>query len=392
LPYRPEPNLPFRRIIFWSHLSIGVTAGLIIVLLSVTGVLLTYERQILGMSEARLSAESMNGERLSADALAAIAMETGGQAQLSLVYQRDPARPVEINAGRGRTTLVDPYSGETIESSAGPASGFFRAVTSLHRYLAMSGDARDTGKAITGAANLAFLFILVSGFYLWWPKAWRWSFVKLNLFFRGNLPSAKARDYNWHHVFGIWALIPLLAVVISGVVISYPWAGNLVAQIYGDDVAPQRGQPDNGASASEKGAPDTQALARTASLQGMLDAATAVDPHWRTIAIALPATPQAPRVELTVDTGNGAQYDRKRLLTFDHGDGRLLTDVMSAQTQTPARRARIYLRFLHTGEVYGWWGQTLAGLGSLAALFLVWTGLALAWRRLVLPAWRRRRA
>ncbi|WP_417485032.1 PepSY-associated TM helix domain-containing protein [Maricaulis salignorans] len=379
--------MSFRRIIFWSHLGVGVTAGLIIVLLSITGVLLTYERQILGMSEARLSPAAMSGDQMTADELALMAGEMAGQARLSLVYHGDPARPVELNAGRGRTTLINPYSGETIESAAGPTRDFFRAVTSLHRYLAMSGESRATGKAITGAANLAFLFILISGFYLWWPRAWRWSFVKLNLFFRDNLPSAKARDYNWHHVFGIWALVPLLAVVISGVVISYPWAASLVERAYGDGPAALAGPADSGdADAAGQAMPET-----VANLQGMLDAARAVDANWRTIAIALPATPQTPLVELTIDTGNGAQYDRKRLLTFDHRDGSLLTDVMTAQTQTPARRARIYLRFLHTGEVYGWWGQTLAGLGSLAALFLAWTGLALAWRRLVLPAWRRRR-
>ena len=383
--------MSFRRVIFWSHLCVGVAAGLIIFLLSVTGVLLTYERQILGQAEARLSADAMTGDRLTADELAAIAGQTGGEARLSLIYHRDPARPVEINAGRGRTTLVDPYGGDTIESAAGPARDFFRAVTSLHRYLAMSGEARGTGKAITGAANLAFLFILISGFYLWWPKAWRWSVLRLNLLFRTDLPNAKARDFNWHHVFGIWAVVPLFAVVISGVMISYPWAADLITRVYGEEPAPRRGPP--GGEGGEAGAkPEFAPLTQTAPLQGMLDAARSMDAGWRTVAIALPASPDAPMIELTLDTGNGAQFARKRLLTFDHSDGSLLTDVMVSQTQTPARRARIYLRFLHTGEVYGWWGQTLAGLGSLAALFLVWTGLALAWRRLVLPLWRRRGA
>lgn len=379
--------MSFRRVIFWSHLSVGVTAGLIIFLLSVTGVLLTYERQMLGSAEARLSPVAMTGDQLTADEIAAIAAQSAGEARLSLVYHRDPAWPVEINAGRGRTTLIDPYSGETIESTSGPTRDFFSAVTSLHRYLAMSGESRATGKAITGAANLAFLFILISGFYLWWPKAWRWSHLKLNLFFRGDLPGAKARDYNWHHVFGIWAVIPLFAVVISGVMISYPWAVDLINSAYGEDAAP----PPGGANevAGEKAA--LLPLTQTAALQPMLDAARSADPDWRTVTIALPQSPEVPLVELTIDTGNGAQYDRKRLLTFDRSDGSLRTDVMTAQTQSPARRARIYLRFLHTGEVYGWWGQTLAGLGSLAALFLAWTGLALAWRRLVLPAWRRRR-
>ncbi len=41
----------FRKAIFWTHLIVGVTAGLIILLMSVTGVLLTYEKQMLVWSE-----------------------------------------------------------------------------------------------------------------------------------------------------------------------------------------------------------------------------------------------------------------------------------------------------------------------------------------------------
>jgi uncharacterized iron-regulated membrane protein len=386
----PEPILPFRRVIFWSHLSVGIAVGLIVFLLSATGVLLTYQRQILGSAEVRLSPASMELDRMTADALAQIASDKGGDAQLSLVFHRDPARPVEISAGRGQTRLIDPHTGAGLDSTAGPARAFFSAVTSLHRYLALSGTARETGAAITGAANLGFLFILVSGLYLWWPKAWRWSVLKAKLMFRRHLPSAKARDYNWHHVFGIWALIPLLAVVISGVVISYSWAGNLLARAYGEEPAQRRGPPASDAAALKAETP-VEPLEGSVTLEQLLESARAAGPAWRTITIALPASPAAASIELTVDTGNGVQSDRKRVLTFDRSDGALLTDVTASQTQTPARRARTYLRFLHTGEVYGWWGQTLAGLGSLAALFLVWTGLALAWRRLVAPLWRRRR-
>ncbi|MYH08973.1 MAG: PepSY domain-containing protein [Gemmatimonadales bacterium] len=49
---------------------------------------------------------------------------------------------------------------------------------------------------------------------------------------------------------------------------------------------------------------------------------------------------------------------------------------------TPARRAQQFLRYAHTGEYWGLPGQLLAGLFSLAAALMVWTGLSLAVRRL----------
>jgi uncharacterized iron-regulated membrane protein len=48
---------------------------------------------------------------------------------------------------------------------------------------------------------------------------------------------------------------------------------------------------------------------------------------------------------------------------------------------TKGRQLRSFLRFAHTGEVAGIIGQTIAGLASLGGVFLVYTGLALAWRR-----------
>ncbi|HJO17620.1 MAG TPA: hypothetical protein QGH09_05425 [Vicinamibacterales bacterium] len=46
---------------------------------------------------------------------------------------------------------------------------------------------------------------------------------------------------------------------------------------------------------------------------------------------------------------------------------------------------RIWLRYAHTDEVYGIVGQTVAGLASLAGGILVWTALALSWRRFIKP-------
>ena len=57
----------------------------------------------------------------------------------------------------------------------------------------------------------------------------------------------------------------------------------------------------------------------------------------------------------------------------------------AAARQTPAQRARNWVRFAHTGEQYGVLGQTIAALASLLACVLVYPGLALAWRRLIRP-------
>ena len=58
--------------------------------------------------------------------------------------------------------------------------------------------------------------------------------------------------------------------------------------------------------------------------------------------------------------------------------------------QSLGRQLRSISRFAHTGEVLGIPGQTIAGLATAGSVVLVWTGLALAWRRW--RGWLKRRA
>ena len=45
-------------------------------------------------------------------------------------------------------------------------------VTDWHRWLGTEGESRDIGRAITGACNTAFVVMVVTGVYLWWPRRW----------------------------------------------------------------------------------------------------------------------------------------------------------------------------------------------------------------------------
>lgn len=375
--------MSFKRIVFWAHLVVGVAFGLVILLMSATGVVLTYERQIISYMESRAVVKPADAQLLSVDDLATAVLANGGQPGNSLVLPRQDGAPATLSVSRRENHLLNPYTGERIDNAAEGTRSFFGTVTALHRWFALTGENRGLGRAVTGAANLGFLFILVSGIYLWWPKKWTWRIVKLNLLFRRNLPTAKARDYNWHHVFGIWSLVPLFAVVVSGVVISYPWASNMVAAVFGP-VSPAA----TGQAASEERQGQNRAQGEAVSLQAIADTLKQVEPDWQTLSVKLP-NGQAARVVMTVDTGNGTQLSRQTTYTVSRVSGEVL-GVSGAEDQPAGRRARVFLRFLHTGEVYGFVGQTLAGLASLASVFLFYTGFALAYRRLIQPLFRRR--
>jgi uncharacterized iron-regulated membrane protein len=394
----PVPGSALRRVLFWTHLSCGVLAGLFILSMSATGVLLTYERQIVDGAEQRNHVTPAAGQpRLSADALADAARAAAGEnSRLSLVFDADPTAPVAVSAGRGTSALLNPYTGASLSDAAAASRGFFRNVENWHRWLGV--NSRSLRATLQDYANLLFLFITASGLYLWLPAVWRWRTVRGLLLFQRNYINAKVRDFNWHHVFGAWMLIPLFLIALSGVVMSFPWANNLVYAAFGEQ-APQRGGAGRGPAGSAESAarperPVTTAPASApasrASLQQLLDAtATRVD-NWQRI--TMPISGRGEHVELTVELQSEERRPPRRTVVLNRADASVL-EVRGATgpAASPSRgqQARTWLRFVHTGEQYGIIGQTIAGLASLAACFLVYTGLALAWRRLIVPAIRR---
>ena len=90
----------------------------------------------------------------------------------------------------------------------------------------------------------------------------------------------------------------------------------------------------------------------------------------------------------SLDRGTGGQPQLRASLTLDRATGGELK-WEPFEMQSRGRRLRTILRFAHTGEVLGVAGQTIAGLVSLGALVLAWTGIALSLRRL--SAWQKRR-
>ncbi|MCI4665066.1 MAG: PepSY domain-containing protein [Neomegalonema sp.] len=373
-----------RPIVFWAHLVVGCVVAVFVLLMSATGVLLTYERQILAYIERGRDSASTE-KRLSADELAVAARKAAPKAR-ALVFANRPGAPIGVQVGRHDLVYLDRTSGEKIGDNHSGAAAFFEFVTHLHRWLALEGANRNVARMITGASNLAFLFLIVSGLYLWLPKRWRSIDLRTRLLFRTGHPNGKARDYNWHHVFGFWMLIPLFFVVSTAAVFSYPWANALVYKAYGETPVRGRGP---GAKVDAKALAALPAVTTPAPqpLEAVLTDARKLDPAWRTIAIALPR-PSATTTTARIDPTIGGQPHRATTISYRLADAKRI-GVSDFSALSPGRQARIVIRFLHTGEVLGFWGQTVAGLASLAACFLVWTGIALAWRRLVSPRLRR---
>jgi uncharacterized iron-regulated membrane protein len=375
-----------RRILFWIHLIAGSVAGLVILLMSVTGLLLAYERQINNWAIRDYhSTPAVPGQaRLPMDSL--LATVQAGQPTAITVHS-DPSAPIQFAYGRDRILLINAYSGAVLGEASPTLHAFFGKVEDLHRFLGTSAEKRPVGRAITGACNLMFLLLVCSGPIIWWPKEWKWMNLRKVVIFRGGL-SGRARDWNWHNVIGIWCFTPLLLVVLTGVVMSYPWANNLLYRMTGNEPPPPQNQnagPRPGGEARRHKHEDKSGEPKLA-LEAAFARAEQQVTGWQTVNLRIPTAPAAPLV-FAIDTGNGGRPDKRAQLTLDPRSGEVVRwDPFSSFNL--GRRLRTWGRFTHTGEAAGIFGQTIAASASAGAAVLVWTGLALALRRW--NAWRKR--
>ena len=397
--------MTLRSLIFWPHLVVGLTCGLVILLMSATGVLLTYERQMIAWSDSdyRSAPPATGAARLPIDRLIEeFERARPGTSPASIAIGHEPDAPVVFTGGQ-QPVYADAYSGAVLGDGAWLMRRVMSDLRSWHRWFGAEGEGRAVARAITGWANLLFAFLALSGLYLWFPRKWARANVKAVLAFNWSA-RGKARDFNWHNVIGFWTLVPLVIVVVSAVPISFPWANALVYQAVGEVAPAGRGggaggraargadarrpeAPVPGAGEDGSGSAVTGAAESPRDLDALMARAQRHVDGWRTISLRLPASPDAP-VVFAIDRGDGGQPHLRSTLTLNQTTGEVISDEVFS-SQTPGRRSRSVMRFAHTGEVLGIAGQTVAGLVSLGGTVMVWTGFALAWRRF--RAWSTRR-
>lgn len=437
-------HLTFHRTIFWAHLVAGIVAGVVILSMAVTGLMISYEVQIMQWANRgmRVAPPAENAARLNVEALVAKVQEAKpGFSPSGITWKADPAAPVTLTVGREGVFFANPYTGQLLGEQNHAVHDFFHAATDWHRFLQGSGLSRDAGKAITGAGCLVFGVLLLSGIYLWWPRHWRWVNVKAVTLFSRKL-KGRARDWNWHNVFGFWSAFPMLLIILTGLVMSYGWANNLLYTLTGNVPPPprERGAGGPGGGGMREGGPLGEGRPRgeaapgagsergprgggaprgeggfaaergpasprgeggapgaggergggfgrpagpppsLAGLEPLLEQARQQVSGWQSLSLRMPQKPGDP-FPIMVDRGGRGEVHRRTMLNLDVAQGKVLPSPDDLQQQNLGRKLRMYARYLHTGELFGVAGQTLAALCSAAAIMLVWTGFSLAWRR-----------
>lgn len=250
----------FRRI----HLYLSLAAGLVILVCCLTGAILVFQKELEQLFNKERYYVAASGNRLSLDSVAAnvkkkypdvkingmkvyTAAERTIEVNVSRAEKKEkgqqhgPApkadgKPKTENRGEARaptlTAFVNPYTGAVIALN-NPREGFFYTTLALHRWLL--GSNSGIGKYITGISTLLFLFILITGIILWWPKTKRILAQRLKVKWDGGW---KRLNHDLHIVFGFYSAIFLFIFAFTALAWSFEWFNKGIYKVTSSSMKP----------------------------------------------------------------------------------------------------------------------------------------------------------
>jgi len=216
-------SIKLRNIIFKVHLWAGLSAGLLIALVGISGSALVFRADIERFetrqwqtvpvsSENRLPLDILIAQAITATpskVLARVLLPSQAEGALQVIVQKPRAR--SLKDSQLEVVFVDPYRG-SILGVRDYRSGPIGALQDFH-FAFLAGD---LGLKINGVVALILLALALTGPFLWWPgvKHWRSGFKVRAL-------PARLKWRDLHALSGVIGAVVLIIISLTGVYYAY---------------------------------------------------------------------------------------------------------------------------------------------------------------------------
>lgn len=394
----------FRKI----HLWLSVPFGLIITLVCFSGAMLVFENEANEWFRRDLYyVETVKGSPLPMDKLLEKVATTlpDSVAVTGVSISSDPGRAYQVSLSKPRraSLYVDQYTGEVKGKSE--RSGFFMFMFRMHRWLLDSMNPGNEGifwgKMIVGVSTLLLVFVLISGIVIWWPRTRK--ALKNSL----KITATKGWRRFWydlHVAGGMYALIFLLAMALTGLTWSFPWYRTAFYKVFGVEVQQRAAQGHEQKSDAQKR--DTKLAAhrekkregnevrkgersrRPENNHSDMYSVTSPFVYWEEIYDKLRRqNPEYKQISISSGTasvsfnrfGNQRASDRYSFNT-DNGE---FTETSLYQHQDKSGKIRGWIYSVHVGNWGGMFTRILTFIAALLGSALPLTGYYLWIKRLI---------
>ena len=394
----------FRKI----HLWLSVPFGLIITLVCFSGAILVFENEVNEWFRRDLYyVETVKESPLPMDKLLEKVATTlpDSVSVTGVSISSDPGRAYQVSLSKPRraSLYVDQYTGEVKGKSE--RSGFFMFMFRMHRWLLDSMNPGNEGifwgKMIVGVSTLLLDFVLISGIVIWWPRTRK--ALKNSL----KITATKGWRRFWydlHVAGGMYALIFLLAMALTGLTWSFPWYRTAFYKVFGVEVQQRAAQGHEQKSDAQKR--DTKLAAhrekkregnevrkgersgRPENNHSDMYSVTSPFVYWQEIYDKLGRqNPEYKQISISSGTasvsfnrfGNQRASDRYSFNT-DNGE---FTETSLYQHQDKSGKIRGWIYSVHVGNWGGMFTRILTFIAALLGAALPLTGYYLWIKRLI---------
>lgn len=211
----------FKKIIRTTHRWLGLTSGLVVCFLGITGCLLAFQREIETVTVPYQYVKAEKKEYLLPSQLQAIAKQAlPGKSLHSVIYGKNDRAAQMIfyhdDPEYYYIVYINPYTGEVLRVK-NMDRDFFRVVIMGHYYLWLP---PHIGQPIVSYATLIFFVMMVTGIILWWPRNKAARKQRFSVKWRVRW---RRRNYDLHNVLGFYMSWIALFIAITGMVMGLQW-------------------------------------------------------------------------------------------------------------------------------------------------------------------------
>ncbi|WBX99737.1 PepSY-associated TM helix domain-containing protein [Chryseobacterium gambrini] len=218
------------------HLWLGLGIGFLIFIISITGALYVFKDEI----ENATRKEVIYHNEQNIDQKKILPIRTLEKAVVAQVKEKYPVHWVNIPIDKKMSYLfywyehdpkgwnyfdefpiykvayVNPYNGKVL-GMYDEKNGFFQIVKMIHWSFLLK---QSWGTYVVGIPVLIFVFMLISGIILWWPKNKAARKQRFSFKWK-NVQNWKRKNYDLHNVLGFYASVFALIFSITGLFYAF---------------------------------------------------------------------------------------------------------------------------------------------------------------------------
>ncbi len=365
--------MTFKKAIGKIHLWLGLTSGLVVFIVSITGCIYAFQSEIQDLTQSYRYVEIQNKPMLPPSTIKAIVekavpnknihsvtYERPGRAAIATIYHYEPTYYYLV--------YVNPYTGEVLKAK-NMDEDFFHFILDGHFYLWLP---NEIGQPVVASATLIFVIMMISGLILWWPK--NKSASKQRFSIKWNAKWRRV-NYDLHNVLGFYMTWVAIIMAVTGLVWGFQWFSNAYYfTLSGGKEQKLYYEPESGKALTTSNAePAIDRIWKKMTVETPGAATIEVHPPETAKSTIVTATTTDADVYWKHDYRYFDQYTLKEV-SVDHSYGRL-KDISTAD-----KIMRMNYD-IHVGAVFGIAGKILSFCASLIAASLPVTGVYIWWGR-----------